>query len=62
MSEFASILHAIPWFGWIAIVAIICGSVSGIIISWQTHRERLEMIRQGMHPDDAHAKRPISEL
>ncbi len=50
-SDLAQILGALPWFAWVAIVAIVFGCLSGIIQGARTHRERLEMIRQGMHPD-----------
>jgi hypothetical protein len=45
----------IPWFAWIAIVAIVGGVVSGVITKLTktlcVHRERMAMIRMGMHPD-----------
>jgi hypothetical protein len=48
-------LCSLPWFAWIPIVAIIGGILSGTIkcvmsLSFQ-HRERMAMIRMGMHPD-----------
>ena len=36
----------------IPIVAIVCGSIMGIAHMVIKHRERMEMIRQGVHPDD----------
>ena len=48
---FAQFLNGIPWFAWIAIVAIICGSIMQIITQCQRHFERMEMIRQGLNPD-----------
>jgi hypothetical protein len=51
MSDDLSFLTAIPWFGWVAIVAIVCGCISGIVQMKFRHRERIEMIRQGMNPD-----------
>ncbi|QEH38381.1 hypothetical protein OJF2_69820 [Aquisphaera giovannonii] len=56
-SGFTQFLIGIPWFAWIAIVAIICGSISGIIAQCQRHFERMEMIRQGMDPDNRGAAR-----
>jgi hypothetical protein len=47
----ASALCTIPWFAWIAIVAIICGSGTSLLAMHHKHRERMEMIRQGMNPD-----------
>ncbi len=40
-----------PWFGWIAIVAIVSGTITTILKMRMTHHERIEMVRQGMHPD-----------
>lgn len=53
-----------PWFAWVAIVAIVSGSISGMLKMWLTHRERIEMIRQGMNPDTPEAahKSVIGEL
>lgn len=49
--EIVDWLGRMPWFGWIAIVAIVSGCFTGTIAGWQRHRERMEMIRLGMHPD-----------
>jgi hypothetical protein len=59
MEETVSILASIPWFAWIAIVAILCGTVSKVIAMSHRHRERMAMIQAGMHPDesaDPHAR------
>jgi hypothetical protein len=40
-----------PWFGWVAIVAILMMSMSGAASALLRHRERMAMIRMGMHPD-----------
>ncbi len=45
------ILHSIPWWAWIAIVAIVSSSVSEILKASFRHTERIAMIRMGMHPD-----------
>lgn len=50
-AEIMSLLGSIPWFAWIAIVAILSGSISGMLKMWLSHRERIEMIRHGIHPD-----------
>lgn len=42
---------SIPWFAWIAIVAIVCGTIQSLAKSSMRHRERIAMIRMGMHPD-----------
>jgi hypothetical protein len=51
MSGLATVLSTIPWFGWIAIVAIVCSAVSQCLRWRYQHAERMEMIRQGMNPD-----------
>jgi hypothetical protein len=43
---------SIPWFAWIAIIAIVSGSISSTACAWFKHRERMAMIRQGMNPDE----------
>jgi hypothetical protein len=56
MNGVVAILQALPWYAWVAIVAIIgstIGSVTNMIIK---HHERMEMIRQGMNPDALAAK------
>jgi hypothetical protein len=50
--EHVSILQLIPWYGWIAIVAIICGTVTKAMAMSHRHRERMAMIQVGMHPDE----------
>lgn len=47
-----SILESIPWYAWIAIVAIVCGTVSKVIAMSHRHRERMMMIQVGMRPDE----------
>ncbi|QDV36642.1 hypothetical protein [Tautonia plasticadhaerens] len=57
------LLDNIPWFAWIAIVAIVFGSLSGVFAAWFKHRERMAMIQQGMNPDSPeHAKAGLPEL
>jgi hypothetical protein len=51
-------LATLPWFAWVAIVGIICGTLSGCLGAHYRHRERIEMIRQGMDPDGGKAKTP----
>ena len=43
--------NSIPWFAWIPIVAIVCTTVQCVAKSAMRHRERIAMIRMGMHPD-----------
>ncbi len=40
-------LSFLPWYAWIAIVAIICGSLTSIAKMLIKHRERMERIRHG---------------
>ena len=51
MTGVVSILNALPWFAWIAIVAIVCGTTGDLLKRSIKHRERMAMIRQGMNPD-----------
>lgn len=62
MANVWSVAASIPWFAWIAIVAIVCGSISGVITSCFRHHERMAMIRQGMNPDLAGSKSSVPEL
>ena len=45
------VLEVFPWWAWIPIVAMVCGSISGVVKMRYSHLERIEMIRQGMNPD-----------
>ena len=40
-----------PWFGWVAIVAILGGSLNGLFATVAKHRERMAMLQIGLHPD-----------
>jgi hypothetical protein len=51
MSELLAVLHAIPWFGWVAIAGVVLGTLSGMLKIRYEHVERMEMIRQGLLPD-----------
>jgi uncharacterized membrane protein (DUF106 family) len=51
MTSFVPVLTSLPWFAWIAIVAIVSGMIGGVVKTMIIHRERMAMIRQGMHPD-----------
>jgi hypothetical protein len=56
-------ITAIPWFAWIPISAIVLGFVSGTITTLvkqsQQHRERMAMIRMGIHPDAPQHSAPL---
>jgi hypothetical protein len=60
MQTFVTILNSIPWFAWIPIVAIICGSIHGLVCTVNKHNERMAMIRMGMNPD-AKVEKPYYE-
>ena len=45
-----SILQSIPWFAWIAIIAILSSAMVSIFRGIHRHEERMEMIKQGMDP------------
>jgi hypothetical protein len=49
--EIPQVLGAIPWFGWVAIVAIVCSTITGALHRAMSHRERMAMIQNGMNPD-----------
>jgi hypothetical protein len=59
---FAS-LHdlGIPWFAWIPIVAIVCGTIDSVLKQHNRHSERMAMIRMGLHPDAKHSEKPYFE-
>lgn len=48
---FWTFLRSIPWWAWIPIVAIVGGILQGTVKMSHRHRERMEMIRQGINPD-----------
>lgn len=51
MVHVTQFLTSIPWFAWIAIVAIVCGAVTKIVAMRQEHVERMAQIQQGYAPD-----------
>ncbi len=56
----------IPWYAWVAIVAIVSGVGGGLLTRLLEHRERMAMIRQGIHPDTIgvteESKAPLPEI
>jgi hypothetical protein len=58
MSEPWGFLHTMPWFAWVAIVAIVSGAVTQVIGQSQRHAERMAMIRAGMNPNLAADQKP----
>jgi hypothetical protein len=57
----ARAMSILPWFAWIAIAAILSGTITNIINALIKHRERLAMIQMGMHPDYPPEGRMASE-
>jgi hypothetical protein len=49
--ELSNAICQIPWYAWIAIVAIVSGGVTQMLRQRYKHLERMEMIRQGLDPD-----------
>ncbi len=47
MEILEQVLSSIPWFAWIAIVAILGGTLKSIIQLSHEHDERMERIRLG---------------
>lgn len=52
MASFEGILGTFPWWAWIPIISVIGWTVQSIVRMQHRHRERIEMIRQGMDPRD----------
>ncbi len=50
MEGLLDVLNALPWFAWIAIVAIIGGTVRRAQKARHEHVERMGMIDQGLDP------------
>ena len=48
--QFWRFLSTIPWYAWIAIVAIVGGIIRQIVVMSHKHQERMAMIRQGIDP------------
>lgn len=45
------LLGPIPWFAWIAIVAILGSTAREVLAQLHRHQERMAMIQNGLHPD-----------
>ena len=50
METLIELLRALPWFAWIAIVAIVGTTVRSVIKANHHHQQRMELIHQGMDP------------
>ena len=51
MEEFKEVVAAMPWYGWIALVAVLGGTVISLVTASQRHQERMEKIKKGIDPD-----------
>ncbi|QDV91712.1 hypothetical protein RAS2_28160 [Phycisphaerae bacterium RAS2] len=52
MNGIQQILSAMPWYAWIAVIVLVGGIIRQVVSMSHKHRERMEMIRQGMDPRD----------
>jgi len=52
MDSLRDVLTAIPWWAWIAIIVLVGGLIRQIVSMSHKHKERMEMIRQGIDPRD----------
>ncbi len=52
------VAYSMPWFAWIALVAIGCSTLSVVVKMIIMHRERMAMIRGGLDPD-APRRKPV---
>lgn len=52
MTNLQNVLMVFPWWAWIAIIGTVGWSVAQIVRMGHRHRERIEMIRQGLIPPD----------
>lgn len=43
-------MSSLPWYAWIAIVAITGSTMSSIVRANHSHQQRMAMIKQGMDP------------
>lgn len=50
------ILTSIPWYGWVAIVAIVCSAIVKVFSGIHRHEERMAMIEKGQDPSQVNDK------
>ncbi|MBX3395669.1 MAG: hypothetical protein KF841_09910 [Phycisphaerae bacterium] len=50
MTNLQNVLTVFPWWAWIAIIGTVGWSVQQLVRMSHRHRERIEMIRQGLIP------------
>ncbi|MHC4958688.1 MAG: hypothetical protein ACYTGN_09950 [Planctomycetota bacterium] len=52
----SEILHSIPWYAWVAIVAIVGGTISSVVKARYRHALRMEMVAKGLDPTAINSK------
>jgi len=50
MDSVLQFMSSLPWYAWIAIVAITGSTMSSIVRANHSHQQRMAMIKQGMDP------------
>lgn len=50
MDSLLESISKLPWFAWVAIVAIVFGALNSMLRRSHAHTERMAMIKQGMDP------------
>ena len=58
MEQLASSVASMPWFGWVAIVAVVCGTITKVVSMSHEHFERMAMIQQGLDPRSKGPRQP----
>ena len=43
-------MSSLPWYAWVAIVAILAGAFQSVVKSIHRHEQKMAMIKQGMDP------------
>ena len=43
-------LRVIPWYAWVAIIAILAGAFQTVVKAIHRHEEKMAMIKWGMDP------------
>ena len=56
MEALAELIGKLPWFAWVAIVAILGGTATSIVTARMRHTERMAMIDAGLDPDSGRDK------
>ena len=55
MGVMSGFFSSLPWYAWVAIVAILATAFQKIVQSIHQHEERMEWIKQGKDPADLDA-------